>query len=88
MAPGPQPLHYGRMLSTLCCWADRPSPNMLVFYVFVRVRPTPRQQNALGYGQVCGMTRYSIVPAGPMGKGHRRPGWHPGEDREPDTEPQ
>jgi hypothetical protein len=75
------------MLRTPYCWADRPGPHIWVFYVFVRVRPTPRQQNALGYEQVCGMTRYTIVPAGPLGRGHRRPSWHPGGDREPVTEP-
>ena len=36
--------------------------------------PTPHQRNALGYEQVCGITRYSIVPAGPLGREHRRTG--------------
>jgi hypothetical protein len=62
------------MLSTPYCRVDQPDPNILVFYVFVRVRPTPRQRNALSYKQVCGMIRYSIVPAGPLGRGHRRTG--------------
>jgi len=46
--------------------------------------PTPHQRNALGCEQVCGKTRYSIVPAGPLGRGHRRTG-HPQGDREPDA---
>jgi hypothetical protein len=74
------------MLTTPYCWSDWLGPNILVFYVFVRVCPTPRQRNALGYEQVCGMTRYSIVPAGPLGRGHRRTERHPG-DREPDAGP-
>jgi hypothetical protein len=38
------------------------------------VCPTPRQRNALGYEQVCGIIRYTIVPAGTLGRRHRRTG--------------
>jgi hypothetical protein len=36
---------------------SRRDPNILAFSVFVLHCPTPRQRNALGYEQVCGMTR-------------------------------
>jgi hypothetical protein len=40
----------------------------------LRVCPTPRQRNVLSYEQVCGITRYSIVPAFPLGRGTGAPG--------------
>jgi hypothetical protein len=62
------------MLSTPYCWADWRGPNILGFSVFVLHCPTPRQRNVLSYEQVCGITRYSIVPAFPLGRGTGAPG--------------